>query len=144
MRSLRLIPILMTLAAVSGCGAPPPRNEQAATSGGPSEKSLPPLAETVRTANRADLLPPEAVIGGDSPSGDAETITFESSNPPARLLDWYHDGQRGFRIGSEMQEGAEYVLSGSTRAPAGERHFTIRLAPGRSGGTSGMILFTDR
>ena len=96
----------------------------------------------MRSAERADLLPPDAVIGSDSPSGDTETISFDSRNPPSRLLAWYRGAEREFRIGSELQEGAEYVLSGSTHAPA--RDFTIRLAPGRSGGTSGMILFTDR
>lgn len=103
---------------------------------------MPPLVETVRNAERADLLPPDAVIGSDSPSRDTETISFDSSNPPSRLLAWYRGAERGFRIGSELQEGAEYVLSGSTRGP--QRDFTIRLAPGRTGGTSGMILFKDR
>ena len=133
---------LLTLVSVTACGAPPPRNEQSATTAAPSEKGLPPLRETVRTANRADLLPPDAVIGGDSPTSDAETITFDSRNPPSRLLAWYRSDERGFRLGSDLQEGAEYVLSGSTGVP--DRDFTVRLAPGRSGGTSGMILFTDR
>ena len=143
MRSLRLIPILLALAALSGCGAPPPRDDQQGSiEASPQANSLPPLEETVRSAERADLLPPDAVIGSDSPSGDTETISFDSRNPPSRLLAWYRGAEREFRIGSELQEGAEYVLSGSTRAP--DRDFTVRLAPGRSGGTSGMILFTDR
>ena len=142
MRSLRLTPIA-AIAAAAGCGAPPPRNEQAAAPATrPEAEPLPPLRETVRTAERGDLLPPGAVIGGDSPSGDAETIAFDSRNPPARLADWYRSSERGFRVGSELREGAEYVLSGSTRAP--DRDFTARLDPGRGGGTSGMILFTDR
>ena len=142
MRISRLIPIA-AIAAATGCGAPPSRNEQAAANETqPSADPLPPLQETVRTAERGDLLPPDAVIGGDVPVGDAETIAFDSRNPPARLLAWYRSSERDFRIGSELQEGAEYVLSGSTRVP--DRDFTVRLAPGRTGGTSGMILFTDR
>jgi hypothetical protein len=141
MRSLRLIPTLLALAAI-GCGAPPPRNEEAAASVTPQEGRLPPLTETVRMANRADLLPPDAVIGSDSPSGNAETIAFQSRNPPSRLLAWYRSAERGFQLGSELREGAEYVLSGSTRAA--DRNFTVRLAPAPGGGTSGMVLFTDR
>ena len=143
MRSLRLILPAAVALAISGCGAPPPRNEQAATSAHqPSANALPPLQETARVAERADLLPPGAVIGGDSPSGEAEAIAFDSRNPPSRLLAWYRSPNRDFRIGSELREGAEYVLAGSSREP--DRDFTVRLAPGRTGGTSGMILFTDR
>jgi len=142
MRRVRLIPILAGVAAMFGCGAPPPHNDQAAVSAQADRERLPPLAETVRTADRAELLPPDAVIGGDSPSGDAETIVFESRHLPARLLDWYRSTERDFRLDSELKEGAEFVLTGSTRAP--DRDFTIRLAPGRTGGTSGMVLFTDR
>ena len=143
MRTLRLILPVTVALAISACGAPPPRNEQAeAATSQPPAKALPPLQETVRVAERADLLPPDAVIGSDSSSGDAEVIAFDSRNRPSGVLAWYRSPDRGFRIGSELQEGAEYVLAGSTRAP--ERDFTVRLAPGRTGGTSGMILFTDR
>ena len=143
MRSSRLILPATVALAISGCGAPPPRNEQATISGGqPPADIAPPLQDTVRVAERADLRPPGAVIGSDSPSGDAEAIAFDSRNPPSRLLAWYRSPDRGFRIGSELQEGAEYVLAGSSREP--DRDFTVRLAPGRTGGTSGMILFTDR
>lgn len=143
MRSLRLILPATVSLAISACGGAPPRNEQTATPADqPSAGDLPLLQETVRVAERADLLPPGAVIGSDSPSGDAEVIAFDSRNPPSRLLAWYRSPDRGFRIGSELQEGAEYVLAGSSREP--DRDFTVRLAPGRSGGTTGMILFTDR
>ena len=142
MRRVRLIPILAGVAAMFGCGAPPPHNDQAAVSAQADREGLPPLAETVRTADRAELLPPDAVIGGDSPSGDAETIVFDSRHAPARLLDWYRSTERDFRLDSELKEGAEFVLTGSTRAP--DRDFTVRLAPGPTGGTSGMVLFTDR
>lgn len=142
MRSIRLIPILAGVAAVFGCGAPLPQNDQAEITAPGGRETLPPLAKTVRSADRGGLLPPDAVIGGDSPSGDAETIVFDSRNPPARLLDWYRSTERDFRLDSELKEGAEFVLSGSTRAP--DRDFTIRLAPGRTGGTSAMVLFTDR
>jgi hypothetical protein len=143
MRSLRLISILLAFGAVSGCGAPPPRNEQQSSQAAASSaNALPPLVETVRSAERADLLPPDAVIGSDSPTGEAETIAFDSRDPPVRLRAWYRSADRGFRLGSELQEGAEYVLTGSTRTP--DRHFTIRLAPGRNRGTTGMLLFTDR
>lgn len=143
MQSLRLIPILVAVGAVSGCGAPAPGNDQqSSASTAPTANALPPLGETVRSAERADLLPPDAVIGSDSPSGEAETIAFDSRDPPSRLLAWYSSDERDFRLGSELQEGAEYVLSGSARTP--DRDFTIRLAPGRNGGTSGMILFKDR
>ena len=143
MRSIGLILPATVALAMSACGAPPPRNEQAAIPAGqPAADVLPPLQETVRVAERADLLPPGAVIGSDSPSGDAEVIAFDSRTPPPLLLAWYRSPDRDFRIGSELQEGAEYVLAGSSRAP--KRDFTVRLAPGRTGGTSGMILFTDR
>ena len=142
MRTLGPTPVLLAL-TVASCGAPPPRNDQQSSAEAPqSVNGVPPLEESVRSAERADLLPPDAVIGGDSPTGDAETIAFVSRNPPSRLLDWYRAEERAFRLGSELQEGAEYVLSGSTVVP--DRDFTIRLAPGRNGGTSGMLLFTDR
>lgn len=142
MRILRLIP-LAAIAAAAGCGAPPPRNEQAEAPASRFEpEPPPPLEETVRIAERRDLLPPDAVIGGGMPAGEAETISFDSRNPPAGLVAWYHSSDRDFRIGSEFREGAEYVLSGSTRGA--DRDFTVRLAPGGTGGTSGMILFTDR
>ena len=141
MRSFGLILALLAL-PVASCGAPPPRNDQQSSAEPQAANALPPLEETVRSAERGDLLPPDAVIGSDSPTGDAETIAFDSRNPPSRLLAWYRAEEREFRLGSELQEGAEYVLSGSTVAPG--RDFTIRLAPGRNGGTSGMLLFTDR
>jgi len=142
MRSFGLTSALLALAAVASCGAPPPRNDQQSSAEPPqAANALPPLEETVRSAERGDLLPPAAGVGGDSPTGDAETIAFDSRNPPSQLLAWYRAEEREFRLGSELQEGAEYVLSGSTVAP--DRDFTIRLAPGRNGGTSGMLLFTD-
>ncbi len=142
MRIVRLISIA-AIAAATACGAPPPQGERAEGPADPSAtNALPPLRDTVRTAERADLLPPGAVIGGDSPSGEAETIVFDSRDPPSRLLAWYRSGEREFRLGSELREGAEYVLSGSTRAP--DRDFTVRLAPHPNGGTSGFLLLTDR
>ena len=143
MRSIGLTSALLALAAVASCGAPPPRNDQQSSAeASRSANGLPPLEESARSAERADLLPPDAVSGGDSQTEDAETIAFDSRNPPSRLLAWYRAEERGFRIGSELREGAEYVLSGSTRAP--DRDFTVRLAPGRAGGTSGLIMFTER
>jgi hypothetical protein len=67
---------------------------------------------------------------------------FQVREAPARLLGWLRATANGadFVLESELQEGAEHVLSGRVR-DTGEA-FTVRIAPGAGGGTTGMLMVT--
>jgi hypothetical protein len=95
------------------------------------------------TPLEAKLLPPKAVIGAD-PDPRAPTLVFESREKPDQLLDWLRATANGadFVLESEMQEGAEHVFSG--RARASDEVFTVRIAPGVNGGTTGILLVAPR
>lgn len=95
------------------------------------------------SAGERPLLPPGAVIGAD-PDYAAPVLTVRSDAAPRRLLVWYRADERSsvFSLESEMQEGAEHVLSGRIRA-TGEL-FTVRIAPGPTGGSVATIIVSDR
>lgn len=97
----------------------------------------------------AVLLPPDVhpARGGALAPGET-ALSFSTRTPPAALLAWYRSPERraAFTIGSEMDEGAEHVLSGSL-APEANRprgDFTVRIAPGERGGAAVMVLVTGR
>jgi hypothetical protein len=137
--------------ALGGCGTEAVREEAAssparapATQVGSGKASAPgEIASRRPTPLEAKLLPPKAVIGAD-PDPRAPSLTFHTREEPGELLDWLRAATNGadFVLESEMQEGAEYVFSG--RARAGEEVFTVRVAPGVNGGTTGMVLVAPR
>jgi hypothetical protein len=103
----------------------------------------PQFQEQVNAVQGRGLIPPGAVIGSDSPAGDAVSITFHNREQPERVVAWYRSPDRAsdLRLTSELREGAEQVLGGSTLRPPGE--FTVRIAPGIGGGTTATILITQ-
>lgn len=85
--------------------------------------------------------------GGALAPGET-ALSFTSAASPQATLAWYRDPARrtAFSVDSEMQEGAEYVLSGSlARNPGRVRgDFSVRVAPGEHGGSTAMVLVTGR
>jgi hypothetical protein len=130
---------------VAGCGAERGNDQKAAAAAPAPNSAEPAPAPPGEVASRrvagleAKLLPPGAVIGAD-PDPDAPWLVFLLREKPEALLDWFRATANGadFVLESEMQEGAEYVFSGRARASADV--FTVRLAPGVNGGTTGMLL----
>lgn len=102
------------------------------------------LREEVAVVETAGLLPPNASLVSREPVTGAIAFDFRAAAPPERLAGWYRASTTGagYEVTSEMQEGAEHVLSGTTRAPAGD--FSVRLAPDGRGGTTAMVLVTLR
>jgi hypothetical protein len=92
-------------------------------------------------ASESPLLPPGAVIGAD-PDPAAPSLTFSTRAEPREVLGWYRsrERRRDFALESELEEGAEHVLSGRIRA-TGEM-FTLRLSRGVTGGTTATIVTT--
>ena len=126
------------LLMAAGCGSRPTENAQQ-----PGKTAATPThRQAVQRVDSAGLLPPDVAIASDSSTGETMPIVFDTRVEPERLLAWYRSPQRSFRIGSELREGAEWVLSGSANEPQNE--FTVRLAPGINGGTSGMVLIGRR
>ena len=152
-RNLRLrLLVLAALPSLPSCRGEQAKEEKSspcAEAPGPPRASndpAPPIGEVASrrpTRLEAKLLPPKAVIGSD-PAPRAPALTFQAREEPGRLLDWFRATANGsdFVLESEMQEGAEYVLSGRARE-SGEV-FTIRVAPGVNGGTTGMVLVAPR
>jgi hypothetical protein len=109
-------------------------------SGGPAQQSVP-----ARRPSRieARLVPPGSAIGSD-PDPQSPSIVFLSPRPPARLLDWVRAtaNSEDFILDAEMEEGAEHVFNGRMRES--DQGFTVRLAPGANGGTTGVVLVTPR
>ena len=143
---------LAALPALANCGGEQAKEEKSpppAEAPGPAPASInmaaPPgeIASRRPTAMEAKLLPPKAVIGSD-PDPRAPALTFQTREEPGRLLDWFRATANGpfFVLETEMQEGAEYVFSGRARE-SGEV-FTIRVAPGVNGGTTGILLVAPR
>jgi hypothetical protein len=133
---------------LAGCGsggnaqadaAPPP-----AAAAPTRNQAAPPPPGAVPPAHPSPLVPPGAAVSANVPNGRESAISFESAEPPERLLDWFRSPERrpDFSLGGELQEGAEQVLTGSTSRPPGE--FTVRLAPSGNGGTTAMVLITAR
>lgn len=133
-----LVVAAVMLIGVGSCGGEA-EERQAAAAQAPARPVPPPPQSSAPKASATAMLPPGAVIGSDSPGGEAASIVFDSREPPGRLLAWYRSpGRRAdFRLESELQEGAEQVLSGTSCNGA----FTVRLAPGGNGGTAGTLLF---
>jgi hypothetical protein len=93
----------------------------------------------------AALIPPGVTTArGDALARGEAALSFTSRTPPANLVAWYRSPARGgaFHIDSELQEGAEKVLSGRLAQAAAD--FTVRIAPGERGGTTAMVLVTGR
>ena len=137
-----LVLLALALASCSGREA----REEAARPRAQGNKAAAPPTEVVSrrpTPLEAKLLPPKAVIGAD-PDPRAPTLIFQTREEPAELLDGLRAAANGadFVLETEMQEGAEYVFSG--RARAGAEVFTVRVAPGVNGGTTGMVLVAPR
>jgi len=95
------------------------------------------------SAGESRLMPPGAVIGAD-PDPTAPALTFSTQIKLGEALRWYRspERRRDFLLQSELEEGAEHVLSGRVRA-TGEM-FTLRLSPGAAGGTSATIVATPQ
>jgi hypothetical protein len=139
----RLACAVVAIAIAAACGeagenrnaTPPP----AAAAEAPSAE----IAARRVSAVETKLVPKRAVIGSD-PDPTAPTLIFQAREAPARLLGWLRATANGadFVLESEMQEGAAHVLSGRVRA-TGEA-FTVRIAPGATGGTTGMVMVTAR
>lgn len=98
-----------------------------------------PAARDVHAVETAGLLPPGARVVPASRVEGAVAFAYRSSEAPAQIVNWYRQA-RSFTLTSEMDEGGEHVLSGTTAQPAGE--FSIRLAPQGGGGTTAMVLVT--
>lgn len=75
--------------------------------------------------------------------GEVE-IRFASPDPADRIAAWYRDPARGdgFAVTSAVQEGAGYVLAGTTKSEGDG--FKLHLNPGRGGGTDGRLVVRDR
>lgn len=142
--------ILMAgLAALAGCGQQP-GNESVSvieTGNSPSTNAaeaapaVAPKAEEVEAAGTAGLLPPRAQVVPATRVEGAIAFAYRSPDAPAEVLRWYR-ASRTFNLHSEMDEGGEHVLSGTTARPAGE--FSVRLAAQSGGGTTAMVLVTPR
>ena len=92
----------------------------------------------------AGLVPPGVQPRPGEPLEAGEVaLAFDSRESPDRLRAWYRASARGgaIRLGSELDEGAEYVIEGTHRSGGA---FTIRLAPGAGGGTTAILLMTPR
>jgi hypothetical protein len=135
---------LVLLLALQGCGTDAAKNGSSAQALEQQVTTVPGQPSLRRpTGLERKLLPPDAVIGADN-DANAAMLVFSTHEAPARLLDWFRATANGadFVLETEMQEGAEHVFSGRARA-SGEA-FTVRIAPGASGGTTGMIMVTAR
>jgi hypothetical protein len=127
-----------------GCRGGEENNSAAATPSEPTNAAVAEakLKEEVAVVETAGLLPPDATLVSREPVEGAIAFDFRAATPPERLVQWYRTASPGFQVTSEMEEGSERVLSGTTRRPAGD--FSVRLAPDRSGGTTAMVLVTLR
>lgn len=100
-----------------------------------------PRVEEVRAVELAGLLPPRAEVVPASRVEGAIAFAYRSPDPPTDVARWYR-AAGGLNLHSEMDEGGEHVLSGTTARPAGD--FSVRLAAQSGGGTTAMVLVTPR
>ena len=142
--------ILAGLALSSGCGREAGDTQADQVTPAPVAKPKDPEAPSMvsipsRRPSRieARLVPPGSAIGSD-PDPQSPSIVFLSPRLPARLLDWVRAtaNSEDFVLDSEMEEGAEHVFNGRMRES--DQGFTVRLAPGANGGTTGVVLVTPR
>lgn len=140
-----LTALLLVLGACAGAddAAQPDRNGAALAAEPGAAAALTSNVQVVDQARAASpdagLIPPGATVSaGSTRPGDVQ-IAYSSAQSPQRLRSWYRTAARaaGFRIDSELDEGAEHVLSGTSR---GGRPFSVRLAPGDAGGTLALLL----
>lgn len=146
-------PVWVAAMLASGCGSDAP-NMAAAEPLPPAAPAAPVLTDPpspsspgrreVAVIQHAGLLPDRATIVSREPVDGAIAFDFNASETPARVLAWYRRAQpgRGFAVTSELQEGAEHVVSGTTRQPIGD--FSVRIASDGEGGTTAMVLVTPR
>ena len=134
---------------LAGCGQPP-RNEsvvvievanEASVEAAEAAPAVAPRAEEVRTAETAGLVPPRAEVVPASRVEGAIAFAYRTPDAPADVARWYRAAS-GLNLQSEMDEGGEHVLSGTTARPAGD--FSVRLAERSGGGTTAMVLVTPR
>lgn len=133
---------------LAGCGQPP-RNEavvvvvanDASVQSAEAAPAVAPRAEEVRTAETAGLVPPRARVEPASRVEGAIAFAYRTPDAPAEVARWYRAAS-GLNLQSEMDEGGEHVLSGTTARPAGD--FSVRLAAHSGGGTTAMVLVTPR
>ena len=140
----RIVVVLFAVAASGGCGGGgTAEDNRSAAAPLPIEAAAPPRESASRRASAVELkLVPKGAVLGPDPDPTAPSITFQAREAPARLLGWLRATANGadFVLESELQEGDEHVLSGRVRE-TGEA-FTLRIAPGATGGTTGMIMVT--
>lgn len=143
-RSRRLL-ALAALSAAAACGESGPDGEKRESAASNAQQNAPAPGEPPLrrpTAVEQRLVPPRAVLGAD-PDPRAPALVFQSREKPEQLLDWFRATGNGadFALETELQEGAEHVFSGRVRATGGA--YTVRIAPGANGGTTGLVLITD-
>ncbi len=138
------------LALLAGCGEQPRKDASAviAVEATPtvnaSVAAAPAVAaraEVVRAVETAGLLPPRAQVVPATRVEGAIAFAYRTPDAPAQVARWYR-GAAGFNLQSELDEGGEHVLSGTTARPAGD--FSVRLAAQSGGGTTAMVLVTPR
>jgi hypothetical protein len=112
------------------------------------------LRERAQFHDEGNILPPGARPSGvhveageshqDGTREGAVEVRFTADPPPAELAGWYRDPARGqdMEIGSVNEEGAGFVVSGTTRN--NKDPFTIRLTPRQGGGTDGRLTLRGR
>lgn len=128
-----------------GCGGDGANGAAASPSGDAAgNKAAARAEEEAALVETAGLLPPGASLVSREPVEGAIAFDFRSAEDPAQLASWYRAPRPGggFAVTSELAEGAERVLSGTTRRPPGD--FSVRLAPDGSGSTTAMVLVTLR
>ena len=82
---------------------------------------------------------------GDHGSSDGEVeLRFSTSDSPDVVGRWYRDPARSadFAIASDVREGADFVIAGTTKEEGGQ--FRVRLSPLAGGGTDGRVVLADR
>ena len=138
------------IALSTGCGRNlgEPQADQAtpvsvAKPTGPQARSAGPILSRRPSRIEARLVPPDSAIGSD-PDSQSPSIVFLSPRPLVGVLEWVRAraDSEDFVLDAEMEEGAEHVFNGRMRER--DQAFTVRLARGANGGTTGVVLVTPR
>jgi len=135
--------VALAAAALAGCAEGGQADESAPANETTAAAPYGEIASRRANAVELKLVPKGAVLGSD-PDPQSPSLVFQAREEPARLLGWLRATANGadLALESEMQEGAEHVLSGRVRE-TGEA-YTVRIAPGANGGTTGTIIVADR
>ena len=140
---------LTSVCLLASCGQPP-RDEavvvievenKASVDAAETAPAVTPRVEEVRAVETAGLLPPRAEVVPASRVEGAIAFAYRTPDAPAEVANWYRAAS-GLNLHSEMDEGGEHVLSGTTARPTGD--FSVRLAEQRGGGTTAMVLVTPQ